>query len=100
MGLKYLTIGLRPELYRYLEEHAKHEKVSIGRYMAMRMELLKATEDYDREETEGADEDVEPYSTEELNESIREAREAIEEVKSGKLKAYETTEELFQALGI
>ena len=97
MELKHLTVGLRPELYRYLEECAEHAGVSTDRYAAMSLEWMRAKDTGGVEEGE---EEVEPYPVEELDESIREAKEAIREVKSGKLKPYETTEELFRALGI
>jgi negative regulator of replication initiation len=90
MELKHLTVGLRPELYQYFEAHAKDEGVSISRYVTRLLEMTQGN----------AEDEVVPYSKEELDKSIREAEEAIQEVKSGKLKAYETTEELFQALGI
>ena len=97
MKLKHLTVGLRPELYQYLEERAECAGVSTDRYAAMSLELMHAKAAGGVKEGE---EEVEPYSMEELDESIREAKEAIQEVKSGKLKPYETTEELFNALGI
>ncbi len=97
MELKHLTVGLRPELYQYLEECAEHAGVSTDRYAAMSLEWMRAKDTGGIEEGE---EEVEPYSMEELDESIHEAKEAIREVKSGKLKPYETTEELFNALGI
>lgn len=120
MELKHLTVGLRPELYQYLEECAEHAGVSTDRYAAMSLEWMRAKEaDKVKEEEEVEpypveelyreidearkdlkEEEVEPYSMEELDESVREAKEAIREVKSGKLKSYETTEELFRALGI
>ena len=97
MKLKHLTVGLRPDLYQYLEERAEHAGVSTDRYAAMSLEWMRAK---DTGGVEKGEEEVEPYSMEELDESIREAKEAIREVKSGKLKSYETTEELFRALGI
>ena len=97
MELKHLTVGLRPDLYQYLEERAEHAGVSMDRYAAMILEWMRKN---DAGEVKKGEEEVEPYSMEELDESIREAKEAIREVKSGKLKPYETTEELFNALGI
>ena len=97
MELKHLTVGLRPELYQYLEECAEHAGVSTDRYAAMSLEWIR---EKDTDKVKKGEDEVEPYSMEELDESIREAKEAIREIKSGKLKPYETTEELFKALGI
>lgn len=97
MELKRLTVGLRPELYQYLEERAEHAGVPTDRYAAMSLKWMRKN---DAGEVKKGKEEVEPYSMEELDESIREAKEAIREVKTGKLKSYETTEELFRALGI
>ncbi len=94
MGLKHLTVGLRPELYQYFEEHAKNKGISISRYVEMFLEMSHNAEAGEEQEA------VVPYSKEELDESIQEAKEAIREVKSGQLKAYETVDELFHALGI
>ncbi len=49
------------------------------------------------EEKRGDDDDELAYPIEDV---LREAREAKEEMKAGKLKMYDTAEEMFEALGI
>ena len=49
------------------------------------------------EEKRGDDDDELAYPIEDM---LREAREVKEEMKAGKLKMYDTAEEMFEALGI
>lgn len=94
MELKHLTVGLRPELYRYLEERAEHAGVSTDRYAAMSLEWMRAK---DTGGVEKGEEEVEPYPVEELYREIDEAR---KELKNGKLKVYHSADEMFKSLGI
>lgn len=94
MELKHLTIGLRPELYQYLEECAEHAGVSTDRYAAMSLEWMRAKDTGGVEEGE---EEVEPYPVEELYREIDEAR---KDLKNGKLKVYHSADEMFKSLGI
>ena len=94
MELKHLTVGLRPELYQYLEERAERAGVSTDRYAAMSLEWMRKN---DADGVEKAEEEVEPYSVEELYREIDEAR---EDLKNGKLKVYHSADEMFKSLGI
>ena len=94
MELKHLTVGLRPELYQYLEECAEHAGVSTDRYAAMSLEWMRAKDASGAKEEE---EEVEPYPVEELYREIDEAR---EDLKNGKLKVYHSADEIFKSLGI
>ena len=94
MELKHLTVGLRPELYQYLEECAEHTGVSTDRYAAMSLEWICAK---DMDKVKEGEEEVEPYPVEELYREIDEAR---KDLKNGKLKVYHSADEVFKSLGI
>ena len=94
MELKHLTVGLRPELYQYLEERAEHAGVSTDRYAAMSLEWMRKN---DAGEVKEEEEEVEPYSVEELYREIDEAR---KDLKNRKLKVYHSADEMFKSLGI
>lgn len=94
MELKHLTVGLRPELYRYLQECAEHAGVSTDRYAAMSLERMRKN---DAGEVKKEEEEVEPYPVEELYREIDEAR---KDLKNGKLKVYHSADEMFKSLGI
>ena len=65
--MKHLTVGLRPELYQYFEEHAKNKGISISRYVEMFLEMSRNAE-------AGADQEaVVPYSKEELIKEVMQA---------------------------
>ena len=94
MELKHLTVELRPELYRYLEERAEHAGVSTDRYAAMSLEWMRAK---DTDKVKEGEDEVEPYPVEELYREIDEAR---KDLKNGKLKVYHSADEMFKSLGI
>ena len=94
MELRHLTVELRPELYRYLEERAEHAGVSTDRYAAMSLEWIRAK---DTDKVKEGEEEVEPYPIEELYREIDEAR---KDLKNGKLKVYHSADEMFKSLGI
>lgn len=80
------SVSLRPKLYQWVKEQAESRQMSISRYIERCIEAEK-----------GDDDDVLAYPVEDV---LREAREAKEEMKAGKLKMYDTAEEMFEALGI
>ena len=86
MRSERLCITLPPRLCRRVRKEADRRQVSVSKCIA----------DYIEKNT---DDDL-VYSREELDRRIREAKEAIQEARDGKLKAYESAEEVFQALGI
>ena len=94
MELRHLTVELRPELYRYLEERAEHAGVSTDRYAAMSLEWMRAK---DTDKVKEGEEEVEPYPIEELYREIDEAR---KKQKNGKLKVYHSADEMFKSLRI
>ena len=79
------SVSLRPKLYQWVKEQAESRQMSISRYIERCVE-----------EKRGDDDDME-YPVEDV---LREAREAKEDMKAGKLKMYDTAEEMFEALGI
>ena len=79
------SVSLRPKLYQWVKEQAESRQISISRYIERCVE-----------EKRGDDDDME-YPVEDV---LREAREAKEEMNAGKLKMYDTAEEMFEALGI
>ena len=79
------SVSLRPKLYQWVKEQAESRQISISRYIERCVE-----------EKRGDDVDME-YPVEDV---LREAREAKEDMKAGKLKMYDTAEEMFEALGI
>ena len=80
------SVSLRPKLYQWVKEQAESRQISISRYIERCVE-----------EKRGDDDDELAYPIEDV---LREAREAKEEIKAGKLKMYDTAEEMFEALGI
>ena len=80
------SVSLRPKLYQWVKEQAESRQISISRYIERCIE-----------EKRGDDDDELAYPIEDV---LREAREAKEEIKAGKLKMYDTAEEMFEALGI
>ena len=80
------SVSLRPKLYQWVKEQAENRQMSISRYIERCVE-----------EKRGDDDDELAYPIEDV---LREAREAKEEIKAGKLKMYDTAEEMFEALGI
>ena len=88
MRAERLCITLPPRLYRQVKKEADRRQVSVSKCIA----------DYIEKNTDTDDDLV--YSKEELDRRIKEAKEAIREARDGKLKAYESAEEVFQALGI
>lgn len=80
------SVSLRPKLYQWVKEQAESRQMSISRYIERCVE-----------EKRGDDDDELAYPIEDV---LREAREAKEEIKAGKLKMYDTAEEMFEALGI
>jgi len=80
------SVSLRPKLYQWVKEQAESRQMSISRYIERCVE-----------EKRGDDDDELAYPIEDV---LREAREAKEEMKAGKLKMYDTAEEMFEALGI
>ncbi len=88
MRAERLCITLPPRLCRRVKKEADRRQVSVSKCIA----------DY-IEKNSDADDDL-VYSKEELDRRIKEAKEAIQEARNGKLKAYESAEEVFQALGI
>lgn len=80
-----LTIDLSPNAYEKIAARAKSRQVSISRWIE------------NKADEEEGEEEVVPYTMEELHRRIQEAE---EEYKSGQLKFYDTTEEMFKALGI
>jgi len=80
------SVSLRPKLYQWGKEQAESRQMSISRYIERCVE-----------EKRGDDDDELAYPIEDV---LREAREAKEEIKAGKLKMYDTAEEMFEALGI
>lgn len=80
------SVSLRPKLYQWVKEQAENRQMSISRYIERCVE-----------EKRGDDDDELAYPIEDV---LREAREAKEEMKAGKLKMYDTAEEMFEALGI
>ena len=80
------SVSLRPKLYQWIKEQAESRQMSISRYIERCVE-----------EKRGDDDDELEYPVEDV---LREAREAKEEMKAGKLKMYDTAEEMFEALGI
>ena len=86
MRSERLCITLSPRLCRRVRKEADRRQVSVSKCIA----------DYIEKNT---DDDL-VYSKEELDRRIKEAKEAIQEARDGKLKAYESAEEVFQALGI
>ena len=90
MNAQSLNIHLTPKLLKFFSSEAERRGIP---------QIEKCVETY-LEETVDTYKNPVPYSKEELDESVREAKEAIREVKSGQLKAYETVDELFHALGI
>ena len=79
------SVSLRPKLYQWVKEQAESRQISISRYIERCVE-----------EKRGDDDDME-YPVEDV---LREARGAKEDMKAGKLKMYDTAEEMFEALGI
>ena len=79
------SVSLRPKLYQWVKEQAESRQMSISRYIERCVE-----------EKRGDDDEL-AYPVEDV---LREAREAKEEMKAGKLKMYDTAEEMFEALGI
>ena len=88
MRAERLCITLPPRLCRQVKKEADRRQVSVSKCIA----------DYIEKNTDTDDDLV--YSREELDRRIKEAKEAIREARDGKLKAYESAEEVFQALGI
>ena len=89
MGLKHLTVGLRPELYRYFEEHAKNKGISISRYVEMFLEMSHNAET-------GADQEaVVPYSKEEL---VKDVIQAEMDADAGLLPEFEDGEKVIAYL--
>ena len=80
------SVSLRPKLYQWVKEQAENRQMSISRYIERCVE-----------EKRGDDDDELAYPIEDV---LREAREAKEEMKAGKLKMYDTAEEMFEALGV
>ena len=80
------SVSLRPKLYQWVKEQAESRQMSISRYIERCVE-----------EKRGDDDDELAYPIEDM---LREAREVKEEMKAGKLKMYDTAEEMFEALGI
>ena len=80
------SVSLRPKLYQWVKEQAESRQISISRYIERCIEAEK-----------GDDDDELAYPIEDV---LQEAREAKEEIKAGKLKMYDTAEEMFEALGI
>ena len=88
MKAERLCITLPPGLCRWVKKEADRRRVSVSKCIADYIEKNIDTDD-------GL-----VYSKEELDRRIREAKEAIQEARNGKLKAYESAEEVFRALGI
>jgi hypothetical protein len=80
------SVSLRPKLYQWVKEQAENRQMSISCYIERCIE-----------EKRGDDDDELAYPIEDV---LREAREAKKEMKAGKLKMYDTAEEMFEALGI
>lgn len=80
-----VNVNLRPKLYQKVAEEAETRQVSTSR----------CVEDYVQKESEGGDNDGLVYSLEDLRKDIEEAD---ADYKAGKMKFYDTAEEMFEAL--
>jgi hypothetical protein len=79
------SVFLRPKLYEWVKEQAESRQMSISRYIERCVEEKRGDEDDDGLE----------YPVEDLYKDIEEADAAY---KAGKMKRFETVEEMFAAL--
>lgn len=78
------SVFLRPKLYEWVKEQAESRQMSISRYIERCVE-----------EKRGDDDDELAYPVEDL---YRDIEEADANYKAGKIKRFETVEEMFAAL--